>query len=123
MPWLGLGHPRGLEVGCSLVWPARMPLAAIRVVSQEMATPSRMTPTLVLCLSALPSHPALGFSYHLLHRLQERFTGENNLFPTLDKPPLPDDPLLIDQEECPLGDRKLGKRGVEGQAAILPGHP
>ena len=67
--------------------------------------------------------PILGLSCYLLHRLQKRFTGENHLFPTLDKPPLPDDPLFIDQEEGPLRDRKLGKCGVEGQATILPGDP
>ena len=67
--------------------------------------------------------PALGFSCDLLHRLQERFTGEHHLFPTLDEPPLPDNSLLIDQKEGPLGDRKLGQRGIEGQAAILPRHP
>jgi hypothetical protein len=67
--------------------------------------------------------PILGFSCDLLHRLQERFTGEHHLFPTLDEPPLPDNSLLIDQEEGPLGDRQLGQRGIEGQAAILPRHP
>ena len=67
--------------------------------------------------------PALGFSCDLLHRLQERFTGEPHLFPTLDEPPLPDHSLLIDQKEGPLGDRQLGQRGIEGQAAILPRHP
>ena len=63
---------------------------------------------------------ALGLFDDLPDRRQERFAGEHHLFPALDEPPLPDDPLFIDQEEGPLGDLDLGQRGVEGQAPILP---
>jgi len=40
-------------------------------------------------------------------RLQEPFTGEHNIFPSCDEPPLLDNSLLIDQEEGPLGDPEL----------------
>ena len=47
-------------------------------------------------------------------RLQELFTGEHNIFPSLDEPPLPDNSLLIDQEEGPLGDPELCQGGIVG---------
>jgi hypothetical protein len=51
---------------------------------------------------------------------QELFTGEHNLFPARDEPPLVDDPLLIDPEEGPLGDPELRQGGIVGETAVLP---
>ncbi len=61
-----------------------------------------------------PIYAALGLPNNLSYGLQDRFTGEHNILPSLDEPPLPNNPLLIDQEECPLWDSELDKRGIAG---------
>src|SRR5713101_6016016 len=65
---------------------------------------------------------ALRFSCDLLQRLQKRFSGEHHVFPTLDEPPLPDNPLHINQEEGPLWDPELGQRLAGGSDAVMPSH-
>ena len=54
--------------------------------------------------------------------LQERFTGEHDIFPPGDDPFLADRPLRIDQEKGPLGDPFLDEYGITREAAIKPGH-
>ena len=64
----------------------------------------------------------LGLLSNLSCGFQEWFTGEHDLLPSLDEPPLPNNPLLVDQKECPLGDSELDKRGIAGQPGILLSH-
>jgi hypothetical protein len=67
----------------------------------------------------LTSSYSLGLPSEFPGRFQELFTSEHNVFPSRDKPPLSDDPLLIDQEEGPLGDPELCQGGIVREAAVL----
>src|SRR5215470_11308524 len=89
-------------------------ITATCILPSPISTASSALPGAPQCVALLPSD--------LLRRLQERFAREHNIFPSLDEPLLPDDPLRINQEEGPLGDPVFGQRGIAGQAVVLLSH-
>jgi len=46
-------------------------------------------------LAAVATVTVLGLSHNLLYPAQKWFARKNDIFPSLDEPSLPDDPLLI----------------------------